>query len=145
MYNGNGSFREYLYETVAGSEVYVNGLKCKIIKLVADRDGAHSGLPSFAGSSDAYLCLGTDGEPKQLRIYNDHKMSIDFDWGHNHYNDPKRGGDGRHFTAGTVHVQSFGAEDRRRNTFFARYMSNDEIRKYGEIIHHFCPTIKLRP
>ncbi len=143
-HNGEGVFSAYLYETVPGTEITMYGLKLKVIKLVVDKDGKNSNLPQCSASSDGYLCLGKDGLPKQLRIYKDHNWSVDYDWGHPHTNYTKYGGDGRHFDKGTVHVQEYGGGS-DRNSYGARYMNNDEMETIGKIIHHFNPSVKLRP
>lgn len=140
---GGGQFSERKYETLPGTTIEMFGLKCKVIKKVDDITGRNSNIPQYSGTSDVYLILGRDGKPKQLRLFEDHRMSVDFDWGHDHTNR----NDGKHFHKGTVHVQSYrnsstGAAD--RNSANARYMNNQEMKTIGKIIHHFNPDVKFR-
>ena len=138
---GNGKFSTYLYEAIPGTTEEIGGLKCEIIKLGADDDGRHSNIPMRSGTSDVYLCLGTDGKPKQLRLFKDHVAAVDYDWSHPHYNDPKKGGDGQRFPKGTVHVQPFSNDTRLSN--IARLMTDSEIETTGKIIHHYNPNVKF--
>jgi hypothetical protein len=74
-------------------------------------------------------------------------MCIDFDWGHTHKNDGV-GCDGRIFPKGVVHVQTYKVESDSSITRLsnnARYMSDNEIKKYGPIIKAFNPKVKFRP
>lgn len=139
---GNGVFSEKLYEDILGTETTINGYRCKAIKLIADIDGTNSNLPLYSGTSDVYVTLGKDGEPKQIRIYKDHTAHLDIDWSHTHKNKTKMGGDGRTFEKGTVHVQEFNNGVRLSNN--ARYLSNYECIEYGDIIKHFAPNVKLK-
>lgn len=134
-YNPNGGFSQYLYETV-GNEVKIHGQRCKIVRLKSDKDGYHGGLPAFSNTSDIYVGLGPGNQPRQMRLYIGRKQTIDFDWGHAH-----RNSDGRTFDKGVVHVQRYpGAKGNE-----ARYLNNNELKKYGDIIKYFCPNVKLRP
>ena len=138
---GNGIFSTYLYETIPGTTEVICGLKCEIIKLSSDDNGRHSNIPMRSGTSDAYLCLGTDGRPKQLRLFKDHIAVADYDWSHSHYNNPRKGGDGHLFPKGTVHVQPFSNDMRLSDN--ARFMTDNEIETIGKIIHHYNPDVKF--
>ncbi len=101
------------------------------------------GLPTFSKSSEVYLKADKDGNVVQARIYNDRKPVCDFDWDHSHQN-----ANGEKFEKGVVHVQEFrqnsnGAWERLSKE--ARYMSNDEIERYGELLRKLKPDIKFRP
>lgn len=144
-YKGGSDFSIYLYNTVEGSEFEMFGMRFKVIKLDADPDGTHSGLPMYSATSDGYLCLGKDNKPKQLRLYKNHHASKDFDWGHEHYNDPSKGGDGKRFKKGVVHVQPFPGSSDIRFSNNARYMNDDEVAAIGKVILHYNPNAKLRP
>ena len=55
-YLESGGFSRFLYEDHPDFQPFeFNGLKAKVIKLIADPDGNHSGLPSYANSSNIYL------------------------------------------------------------------------------------------
>ena len=134
QYLESGGFSEYLYRSVS-EPVTINGLKCHVIQHYLDKDGYFGGLPHFSNTSDVYVGLGNDGA-RQIRVFVDRKPIADFDWGHVHHN-----ADGKKFDKGVVHVQRYhGAKGSD-----ARYMSNAEIKKYGDIIKFFCPDAKLRP
>ena len=133
------SLNEYLYESI-GEAFYVDGLKCKVIKLKTDPQGTRSNLPWYSNDSDVYIVLGKDGHAKQLRIYKDHEPNKDFDWGHNHTNNHTNG---EFFPKGTVHVQEYKSNMGRKG-IPARKMNNEEIKVWGEIIKKLNPNIKLK-
>ncbi len=119
----------------------VNGVKGKLIKRRGDPDD-HTNLPMFAKTSDVYFRQNKKGVC-QARVYINQSVSIDFDWSHAHNNK----GDKRNFPAGVIHVQIWvkqkdGSIKRLSND--ARFMNNDEIKKYGPLIKKFCPTVKFR-
>lgn len=90
-----------------------------------------------------YFRVGRDGIVTQGKVYVDRKHCLDFDWSHNHANS-----DGESFPKGVVHVQIYEVNSKgesHRLTDKARYMSNEEIAKYGPIIHAFNPHVKFRP
>lgn len=62
--------------------------------------------------------------------------------GHSHRN--KR--DRRVFQRGIVHVQAYKIKDGVpwRDSFNARSMNNEEMRKFGRILKKACPTVKFR-
>jgi len=141
-YAGGGQFSVRTYDTVAGTEQTIAGLKCKVVKRKDDVTGDKSALPQFAGSSDVYMVYGTDGKPKQLRRYVNHQMYVDYDWAHTHSNK-----DGRMFQKGTVHVQAFLLDangNRVRNSKNARKMNNEEMKTIGKIIKFYNSDVKLK-
>lgn len=142
---GNGKFSTYLYSVIPGTVTEMFGMKFEIIKLNTDPNGTHTSLPMYSSSSDGYLCLGKDGKPKQLRLFKNHHAVLDFDWGHSHYNNPKKGGDGERFSRGVVHVQPYSLSSDKRNSINARYMNNEEMATIGKVIHHYNPKVKFRP
>lgn len=142
---GNGTFSTYLYSVVPGTVTELFGMKFEVIKLETDKDGTHTSLPMYSATSDGYLCLGTDGQPKQLRLFKDHHATVDFDWGHPHYNNPKFGGNGEKFPKGVVHVQPFSSSSDDRFGMNARYMNNEEMATIGQVIHYYNPNAKFRP
>jgi len=144
-HKGNGRFSTYLYSVIPGTVTEMFGMKFEVIKLDTDKNGTHTSLPMYSATSDGYLCLGTDGQPKQLRLHKDHHATMDFDWGHSHYNAPKKGGNGERFPKGVVHVQSFSSSSDDRTCMNARYMNNEEISTIGKVIHHYYPNAKFRP
>lgn len=143
-YITSGGFSVYLYDNHPGYETYhYNGLKAKVIVLKADPNGNHSGLPPYANTSDIYLRVGKSGNVIQAKVYTDRQHSLDFDWGHEHRN-KDAGKYGQVFPKGVVHVQSYSSTS-QRNSNSARYMTDYEIKKYGQILKHFDPNVKFRP
>lgn len=144
QYLKEGGFAEYLYEDHPKFKPFeYNGIKAKVILLNADKNGSHSGLPPFSNSSTVYLKANNEGTVIQAKVYVDRKHTLDFDWGHEHRN-KGTGNDGNLFPKGVVHVQSY-SQINFRNSNNARYMSESEISKYGEILKHFNPNVKFRP
>lgn len=134
-YLSTGGFRVYEYGTV-GNSVEINGLNCKIVKKLTDVGDHHSGLPTYANTSDIYVGLGSRDIPRQLRVYKDRNSYMDFDWGHAH-----RNSDGHLFPKGVVHVQRYHGA----NGEDARYMTAAEHRIYDAIIRFFAPHARLEP
>ncbi len=138
-----GGFSASLYEDNPGWEPRtVNGVQAKVIKLITDKTGKHSGLPSYADTSDMYLRVGHDGDVIQAKLYKDRKHCLDFDWGHVH----KNKGEKNVFPKGVVHVQTYSVSNigvRYSNN--ARLMTEAEIKKYGAILKAFNPKVKFRP
>lgn len=129
------------YETVGHSKT-AGGIRGKLIKRVGGSD-SHSSLPYYAVTSNMYFRKNHESVC-QGRVYLDHKVCVDFDWSHLHIN---KGGDGRAFKQGVVHVQVW--KENKDGTFTrisnqARNMSNAEMKKYGPIIKAFCPDVKFR-
>lgn len=124
-----------------GKARIVNGVKGRIVKRRGDPD-TFSNLSIYANTSEVYFRQSEHGV-SQARVYVNHRMSLDFDWGHNHRNKS----DKRLFKVGTVHVQGWrwkpdGTFERLSDS--ARLMNNVEMKKYGPIIRAFCPTVKFR-
>lgn len=135
QYLPEGGFTQYLYTTIGARET-INGLVCEIVADKADKNGHHGGLPAFSNTADIYVGLGPENKPKQLRYYKDRNSYMDFDWGHRHENT-----DGTVFPRGIVHVQRYPGAHKGN----ARYMTDAEIAKFGDIIKHYCPEAILRP
>lgn len=144
QYNSHGGFWDQLYEDhPLWQAKTIGGIRGKVLKYITDPTGSHSGLPPYANTSDMYFRIDWTGKVIQAKLYLNRRQCIDFDWGHQHRNK----GDGRVFEKGTVHVQTYsvlGNGSTRRNSE-ARYMSNEEIEKYGPIIRAFNPEVKFRP
>lgn len=120
----------------------VNGVKGHVIKKIGDRD-THTTLPYYSNTSDVYFRKNANGVC-QARAYAGQKMFLDFDWSHMHIN---KGGDGRIFKPGVIHVQIW--KENKDGTFTrisnqARSMSNAEMKKYGPLIKAFCSEVKFR-
>lgn len=143
-YIKSGGFAAYLYENHPDwKPVEINGIKAKVLKLITDKSGCHSGLPTYANTSNMYLRANRDGEVVQAKLYISRKQCIDFDWGHQHKN---VNGDGKVFQKGIVHVQRYDASDMTvRHSNNARLMTESEIKKYGAILKAFNPNVKFRP
>ena len=136
--DADGRRSEY---TSLAPAVTINGVKGHLIKRNEDSD-THTNLPFYANTSDVYFRQNKNGVC-QARVYIGQKLHLDFDWSHAHTNH----GDGRHFQAGTVHVQIW--EKQKDGTFKrlsddARFMNNHEMKKYGPILKYFCPSVKFR-
>lgn len=146
--SGDGGFSVYLYADHENwSEVTINGIKAKVVKNISDPQGIHTSLPLASGKSDMYLRLDKFGNPTQARVYNGRMGTLDFDWGHEHYNNPGKGGDGKKFAKGVVHVQEYhykqdGTVDRISQN--VRLMSESEIKLFGDILKHFNPKVKFK-
>ncbi len=148
QYNKSGGFTEYLYETVDQYGTFTHkGITAKVVKL-AGSDTTHYSLLTYTNTSQMYFKVGRDGDIIQGRYYDTERRSaIDFDWSHNHYNDPKKGGDGQRFDKGVVHVQKYTVDEKGvplRKSNDARLMTEEEIKKFGPIILHFNPTVKFK-
>lgn len=145
-YLATGGFSQYLYEII-GEPYCVNGLKGEMIRKRGVPDG-HSALPAYSNTSDIYFSPDENGVACQGKVYVDRTMVLDFDWSHSHCNKS----DGRQFQKGVVHVQRYEfvkVDEHGRHIFErlsdeARCMSNYEMKLYGPMIKHFCPTVKFR-
>ncbi len=140
-YIESGGFSSYLYIQQGDTIVAANGVEGKVVDKI--EGSSYDGLPIFSNTSEVYFKRNQKGEIIQARIYKDRKPVCDFDWDHSHTNK-----NGEKFEAGVVHVQSFkqksdGSWMRVSNK--ARYMSNEEMERYGELIKKANPKAKLRP
>lgn len=146
QYNPDGGFSEYLYASHPDWEpAEVNGLRGKVVRDVTDLTGCHSGLPAYANTSHIYFKLDDHGCVEQARAYLDRRKCLDFDWGHVH---PNKKGEKLIFEKGVIHVHEYVFNSKKEievRSSEARYMTDDEIAKYGPIIHHFNPDVKFRP
>lgn len=144
QYNPKGGFIEHLYDDhPLWPTLNINGVRGKVITFVHDSKGIHTKLPAFSDTSDMYFRIDKTGKVIQGKLYVDRRHCIDFDWGHQHRNK----GDGRVFEKGTVHVQTYSvlSDGSTKRNGEARYMSNDEIEKYGALIRAFNSEVKFRP
>ncbi len=149
QFNPEGGFTQYLYEKVPKYDtVTINGVKAKVIREIGDTDG-HSSLPTYTDKADMYLKEGKSGDVIQARYYGkDRRVLFDIDWGHGHHNDPKAGGNGKTFENGVAHVQLYAVDGQGelvRLSNKARYMNNEEMKKFKDIIRHYNPNVKFRP
>lgn len=145
-YISSGGFSQYLYEDHKNfSPLTINGIRGKVIHYISDGDIDHTGLPNYANTSDMYLRVNKNGSVIQGKVYINRKQCIDFDWGHTHINTL---GDGKSFQKGIVHVQTYKVDENGntvRDSDNARYMNDEEIAKYGDLIRAFNPNVKFRP
>lgn len=140
-YIESGGFSSYLYTQKEDTIVASNGVEGKVVEKI--EGSAYDGLPIFSNTSEVYFKRNPQGEIIQARIYKDRKPVCDFDWDHAHTNKS-----GEKFEAGVVHVQSFEQKNDgtwKRISNKARYMSNEEMERYGELIKKANPNAKLRP
>lgn len=136
-----GGFSTYLYKQDGDTIIASNGVEGKVVEKIEGT--AYDGLPLFSNTSEVYLKKNGKGEIVQARIYNGRKPVCDFDWDHEHQNKT-----GEKFDKGVVHVQSFKQMSDgswKRLDKKARYMSDQEIARYGELIKLVNPNAKLRP
>ena len=136
QYQAGGGFNQYFYHQV-GEIISANGLSAKIVERLDPTDNSQ-GLPAFSNTSELYFGKGKkSGEVIQLRLYNNRKAFMDFDWGHPHGNIP----------IGKVHVHFYtvNAEGKLKKIKGAdRLMNNAEIKKYGPLIKMANPNAKFR-
>lgn len=140
MYLEEGGFSAYLYDQDGATIVASNGVEGKVIYKIEGNQ--YDGLPTLSNSSEVYLKKDGEGNIVQARIYKDRKPVCDFDWNHPHEN-----ANGEKFPEGVVHVQPWIKDAKgyyRRDYKHARYMSNEEIARYGELIKLANPHAKLR-
>ncbi len=142
-YIKTGGFSASLYEDHPGwKTVAKDGIKAKVLKLITDKTGYHSGLPTYASTSDLYLRANSTGQVVQAKLYVSRRHCLDFDWGHQH----KNAGEKTVFPKGVVHVQTYSADNIGiRHSNNARLMTENEIKKYGAILKIFNPKVKFRP
>lgn len=140
-YIESGGFSTYLYTQQGSDIVASNGVVGKVVKKI--EGSAYDGLPIYSNTSEVYFKENAKGEIIQARIYKDRKPVCDFDWDHPHKNKS-----GERFESGVVHVQPFTQKPDgswKRQSAKARYMSNEEISRYGELLKKANPAVKLRP
>lgn len=146
QYNPQCGFSQYLYVSLPEwATVEINGLRGKVVREVTSPDPSHTRLPTYSNTSDFYFKLGADGQIIQARLYIKRTSCLDFDWGHDHKN---KQGNKMSFPKGVVHVQPYSVNEKDeviRMSNEARLMTDEEIEKYGPIIHHFAPEVKFRP
>ena len=137
-----GENPEQLYHS-EGETAYINGLRAKVLAKIGE-DNHHSGLPFYSKTSDVYLKIKRDGnEVEQAIVYVNRKAVIEFDWGHNHKG--KKGHPS--FVEGEVHVHELHEVNgvvRRNSKVEPRWMSTEEMAKYGDIIRYANPNAKMR-
>lgn len=141
-YIESGGFSTYLYYQDGKTIATSNGVERKVVSKIEGT--AYDGLPIFSNTSEVYLKRNKNGEIVQTRIYKDRKPICDFDWDNPHKN--KKSGES--FEKGVVHVQEFKQKPDGawyRDSRHARYMSPDEMKRYGELIKKANPNAKLRP
>lgn len=134
-YISSGGFKEYLYHQI-GETITANGVTGKVISRIDGVPG-HDGLPQYSNTSKIYFKMDDKGKIEQARIYDDRRSALDIDWGHTHHE----------FQKGTVHVHEY-YQDKdgkwKRDQKHVRFMNNDEIKKYGDLLKKAAQDIKFR-
>lgn len=134
-YIKDGGFLKYDWEkerTIEGIDV----LRHKFEK--------RSDLPKFSNTAKAYFKEDGNHEVIQLRFYDDRLAVIDIDImpSQNHINKVTK----EKFPAGVLHIHDWGFEDGKwRRLEEARYMTDAEIAKYGDLIRKANPNVRFRP
>lgn len=138
LYQESGGFTEYLYRQVGCTITASNGVQGKIVTEYRDNEKYHSSLPQYSNTSEAYFKNDDiTHEVEQARIYKNRRASLDLDWGHQHKEFPK----------GVVHVHEW-RQDKKGNwtrTEKVRYMNNNEISRYGELLRKANENVRFRP
>lgn len=137
-YIASGGFAQYLYCQIGDTLVSGNGVSGKIITEYDDGTNFHSSLPMFPDTSEVYFKMADDKNiVEQARVYINRQVSLDFDWNHTH----------RDFQRGIVHVHEWGMnkDGKWTRTGNVRYMNNNEIERYGELLRLANPKVKFRP
>lgn len=137
-YNASGGFSQYLYRQVGEIFTASNGVSGKIVTEYEDGTKYHSSLPLYSNTSEVYFKMADDKNiVEQARIYVDRRVSVDFDWNHTH-------GD---YEKGIVHVHEWRMDKHNRwtRTGKVRYMNDDEISRYGELLRKANPKVMFRP
>lgn len=141
MYRAEGGFSSYLYIQEGDSIIAPNGIEAKVVKKI---DGnAYDGLPIYSNTSKIYL-KKVDGKIVQARIYNNRKPVVDLDWNHEHTNKKSK----EKFSDGIVHVHEWKKNTKGewvRDERHARYMNNDEMSTYSNLLNMLNSKIKFRP
>ena len=139
---GNG-----LYYGLDGREKYFHdgtvitdsrGKRGKVVTEIGDTE-YHSSLPRWSKKSEIYFKRNDrDSHPiEQMRVFRARKASLDFDWGHTH----------KEFPEGTVHVHEWRPNNKGdfSRSKHPRFMTPEEIERYGELIRRAAPGTKLKP
>lgn len=137
-YLPSGGFSQYLYHQVGETITASNGVQGKVVTEYSDNEKYHSSLPQYSNTSEVYFKNDdVTHTVEQARVYKDRKVAFDLDWGHQHKEFPK----------GVVHVHEWRL-DRNGNwtrTGKVRYMNNEEMARYGELLRLANPNVKFRP
>lgn len=136
-YKADGGFEKYEWkaedEKIAGIKILHNPNSTR-----------PNDLPAYSDTSDAYFKRIDSGEITQLRIYEKRTAKLDIDI---NPSESHRNKDGTVFPAGVVHVQEFRINKKgklvRGNK--ARYLTDDEIKTWGNAIIEANPNAKFRP
>lgn len=134
-YGLNGKQEYYSDGTVIRDS---KGLHGKVITEIGDTE-YHSSLPKWSKGSKIYFKRDDTGiHPiEQMRVFEKRRAFLDFDWNHSHKN----------FKRGTVHVHEWGynTEGKWSRSKNPRYMSEQEIKKYGELLKNANSDVKFLP
>ncbi len=134
-YLPSGGFKEYLYHQI-GETITANGISGKVIAKSGGTPG-HDGLPQYSNTSKIYFKPDENGKIEQARVYDGRRCVLDIDWGHNHHE----------FKKGIVHVHEYiiGKDSKlHRDGKHVRYLDNDEMKKYGELLRKAYLGIRFR-
>lgn len=139
-YVATGGFSQYLYYQVGDTITAENGIQGKVVDKIDSSDNIkfHDSLPIYSNTSNVYFKRSDEGNNpiEQARIYTDRKATLDFDWGHTHGEHPK---DVVH-----VHEWHFDKNGHWIRNANPRFMNNEEIANYGDLIKKANPNVRLR-
>lgn len=135
-YNPNGGFTKYEWTE---EEKTIGG-----VKVLTNPNAKRDDLPYHSNTSDAYFKRDSSGEIIQMRIYKDRKAYLDFDINPKEEHENKKSGE--IFKKGIIHAHEW---KRKKDGSYtrdgeARYLSNEEIGKWGEIIKLANQKAKFR-
>ena len=136
-YNPEGGFKTYNWqfygETIDG------------VKIIYNKPGTEGpdGLPYHSGASKAYF-KKVKGEIVQLRLYKNRRAFLDIDINplkpHNHKGK-------NYMPAGITHVHEWipKKEGGFRRNKYARFLSDQEIKDFGDLLEKANSNVRYRP
>jgi hypothetical protein len=134
-YGLNGKETYYCDGTIVSDS---KGLSGKVILEMGDTD-YHSGLPVWSKKSLIYFKKddSRSHQIEQMRVFSNRRVALDFDWNHKH----------KRYAMGIVHVHEwhFDSNGKWVRSVSPRYMNDEEMKTYGEIIKNANPNVKFRP
>lgn len=122
-YNKSGGFGSYNY--VHRERITAGDLTGEVLAKY-NETVAHTGLPEYSNNAKIYFWRARNGRIIQMRVFENRKAVMDFDWGHTH----------GQFEKGIVHVHAWklDAKGHPHRQEPHRIMNSEEIAKYGALL-----------